>query len=72
MSKKKLDGTVLQVHPGHCTVELDDIDKEIKASICGKMRINNIKLLPGDKVEVEVPYNEKRGYDDRGIIKFRK
>ena len=42
-------------------VKLDD-GLEIMAYISGKMRIHYIKILPGDKVTVEVsPYDEKRG-----------
>lgn len=35
---------------------------EILAHISGKMRMNFIKILPGDKVKVEIsPYDLKRG-----------
>jgi len=34
----------------------------ILAHICGKMRMNYIKILPGDKVKVELsPYDLTRG-----------
>jgi translation initiation factor IF-1 len=34
----------------------------ILAHICGKMRMHYIKILPGDKVKVELsPYDLKRG-----------
>ncbi len=36
--------------------------KEILAHLSGKMRLNFIRILPGDKVIVEIsPYDEKRG-----------
>ena len=42
-------------------VKLDD-GSEILAHVSGKMRINFIKILPGDKVTVELsPYDNKRG-----------
>lgn len=35
---------------------------EILAHLSGKMRINNIRLLPGDKVKVEMtPYDLTKG-----------
>lgn len=35
---------------------------EILAHIAGKLRIYNIKILPGDRVTVEMtPYDERRG-----------
>ncbi len=37
-------------------------DHEIKATISGKMRMHYIKILPGDKVAVEMsPYDLSRG-----------
>ena len=42
-------------------VKLDD-GKEILAHLAGKMRIYRIKVLPGDRVTVEMtPYDENRG-----------
>ena len=42
-------------------VALDD-GEEVLAHISGKMRIYRIKILPGDKVRVELsPYDKKRG-----------
>lgn len=36
--------------------------KEILAHLSGKMRLNFIRILPGDRVNVEVsPYDENRG-----------
>ena len=36
--------------------------KEILGHLSGKMRMNHIKILPGDRVTVEVtPYDEARG-----------
>jgi len=37
-------------------------DHEIKATISGKMRMHYIKILPGDKVAIEMsPYDLTRG-----------
>ncbi|MBI4128762.1 MAG: translation initiation factor IF-1 [Parcubacteria group bacterium] len=42
-------------------VRLDD-GKIVLAHLAGKMRINHIRILPGDRVTVELsPYDEKRG-----------
>lgn len=49
-------------------VELED-GRLILCHLAGKMRIHHIKVMPGDKVKVELtPYDEKRGrivYRDR-------
>jgi len=45
----------------HFKVKLEG-GSEIIAHLAGKMRIYRIKVLPGDKVTVELsPYDEKRG-----------
>ena len=45
----------------HFKVLLDD-GGEIIAHLAGKLRIYRIKILPGDRVQVEMsPYDEKRG-----------
>lgn len=36
-------------------------DREILAHLSGKMRLNFIRILPGDKVTVEVSEDGKRG-----------
>ena len=42
-------------------VRLDD-GKEILAHIAGRLRLHRIRILPGDRVTVEMtPYDEKRG-----------
>jgi translation initiation factor IF-1 len=43
-------------------VKLFNSEKIILCYLSGKMRKNYIKILPGDKVTVEMsPYDEKRG-----------
>jgi len=55
-------GVVLEALPSaHFRVKLDE-GKEIFCYLAGKMRIFRIKVLPGDRVTVELsPYDEKRG-----------
>jgi len=43
-------------------VKLDESGHEILAHLSGKMRLNRIKLLPGDRVRVEMtPYDLNKG-----------
>ena len=70
MSKKdviELDGEVLEALPNAMfKVELEN-GHEILAHISGKMRMHYIKILPGDKVTVELSV-----YDlNRGRITYR-
>lgn len=62
--KKKYQaiGTVLEALPStHFRIKLDN-GKEIIAHLAGKLRIYRIKILPGDRVTVEMsPYDENRG-----------
>jgi len=63
----ELEGTVLEALPNAMfRVELENGHK-ILAHISGKMRMHYIKILPGDKVTVELSV-----YDlDRGRITYR-
>ncbi len=63
----ELKGTVLEALPNAMfRVELENGHK-ILAHISGKMRMHYIKILPGDKVQVELSV-----YDlDRGRITYR-
>ena len=65
MSKEEaieVEGTVLEPLPNAMfKVELENGHK-ILAHISGKMRMNYIRILPGDKVAVEMsPYDLSRG-----------
>ena len=43
-------------------VELEETKEVILAYLAGKMRMNRITILPGDRVSLEVsPYDEKKG-----------
>ncbi len=64
MKKRKLlkIGTVIESLPSaNFRVKLEE-GKEILCHLAGKLRMYHIRILPGDKVKVEVsPYDEKRG-----------
>jgi translation initiation factor IF-1 len=65
MSKEdviELEGTVTEALPNaNFKVELANGHK-IQAQISGKLRMNYIRILPGDKVTVEVsPYDLTKG-----------
>ena len=55
-------GTVLEALPNAMfKVKLEN-DFEVLAHISGKMRMNYIRILPGDKVKIELsPYDLTRG-----------
>ncbi len=57
-----LEGTVVEPLPNAMfKVKLDN-DHEVLAHISGKMRMHYIRILPGDKVQVELtPYDLSRG-----------
>lgn len=65
MNKKtpiRKSGVILEALPStNFRVKLDD-GKEILCHLAGRLRIYKIKILPGDRVQVEMsPYDEKRG-----------
>lgn len=65
MSKEdviEIEGTVVEALPNTIfKVELEN-GHQILAHISGKLRMNYIKILPGDKVKVELsPYDLTRG-----------
>ncbi|TCJ18261.1 translation initiation factor IF-1 [Rubrobacter taiwanensis] len=63
----EVEGTVIEALPNtQFRVELDN-GHIVLAHISGKMRMNYIRILPGDKVKVELsPYDL-----DRGRITYR-
>ena len=58
----ELEGEVIEALPNTMfRVQLDN-ELEILAHISGKMRMNYIRILPGDRVKVELsPYDLTRG-----------
>jgi translation initiation factor IF-1 len=58
----EVEGTVTEALPNtQFRVELDN-GHNVLAHISGKMRMNYIRILPGDKVKVELsPYDLSRG-----------
>ena len=65
MAKEKsitVDGTIVKTLPNATfKVELEN-GHEILAHVSGKMRMHFIKILPGDKVTLELsPYDLSRG-----------
>ena len=64
----ELEGKVLEIIPGgKFKVQLEN-GHIVEAHVSGKIRMNYIRILPGDKVTVEIsPYDLTRGR-----ITFRK
>ena len=74
MSKEiiEMEGTVVETVQGAKFVVRLDNDHEVLASISGKIRKNYIKILPGDRVKVELtPYDVKVGRITYRIAKRR-
>lgn len=55
-------GTVIEEVRGAFRIKLDDMDHIILCRLAGKMRKFRIRVVPGDRVTVEVsPYDMTRG-----------
>ncbi|MEG2199151.1 MAG: translation initiation factor IF-1 [Anaerovorax sp.] len=65
MAKKdviEVFGTVLEAQPNAMFIVKLENGYEVLAHISGKIRMNFIRILPGDKVKVELsPYDLTRG-----------
>lgn len=59
----ELEGVVLENLPNaRFRVQIPDLGTEVLAHVSGKMRMNWIRILPGDKVKVEVSaYDPTKG-----------
>ena len=58
----EIEGEVVEALPNTMFRVLLDNKHEVLAHISGKMRMNYIRILPGDRVKVELsPYDLKRG-----------
>lgn len=60
--KLEFEGVVVEALPNTVFwVKLDD-DRLVLCHLSGKMRIHYIRVMPGDKVKVEMtPYDETKG-----------
>lgn len=58
-----MEGEVTDVLPNAMfRVKIDGVDQVVTGIISGRMRQNNIKILLGDRVEIEFsPYDTTRG-----------
>lgn len=60
--KIEVEGEVVEALPSTMFRIQTDIGHEVLAKISGKMRKNYIRILPGDRVKVELsPYDLTRG-----------
>ncbi len=59
----KMEGIIEEVLPNTMyRVRIENFDRTVLASLNGRMRMNNIKVLGGDVVELEFsPYDLTRG-----------
>ena len=64
----ELEGSIIEVLPGQMyKVKLDNFEKDIVCYTGGKMKKNKIRLVMGDRVQVEMsPYDL-----DKGRITYR-
>ena len=65
MAKEKnieVDGEIVETLPNAVFRAVLDNGHEVLAHVSGKMRMHYIKILPGDKVKLELsPYDLSRG-----------
>ena len=66
----EIEGLILENLPNaRFRVKLEESQTEILAHVSGKMRMNYIRILPGDKVRVELsPYDLTMG---RIVYRYR-
>lgn len=58
----EVDGEVVELLPNAMFLVRIDQGHEVLAHISGKMRVNNIRVIKGDRVVVELsPYDLRRG-----------
>jgi translation initiation factor IF-1 len=62
ISEVEVEGTVIEARPNAMfDVKLDN-DNVVLCTICGKIRVNRIRILPGDRVKVGLSiYDLKKG-----------
>lgn len=59
--KKSVTGSVIEALPGTMFRVKIEGDREILAYLSGKMRLHHIRVLPGDRVTMELGPDGKRG-----------
>lgn len=60
--KIQMEGTVTKALPGTAFLVELETGHTVTAYLCGKMRMYYIKIIPGDKVLVEIsPYDLTKG-----------
>ena len=58
----KLEGRVIEALPNAFFKVLLGDGREVRGFLSGKMQLNRIKILPGDKVTLEMsPYDDAKG-----------
>lgn len=59
----KMEGEIVEVLPNTMyRVQIENFERPVLATLNGRMRMNNIKVLAGDFVELEFsPYDLARG-----------
>lgn len=71
MAKKdvtEMEGTILEKLPNASfKVDVEGLEEPVLAHVSGKMRMYYIKIIPGDKVKLEVSDYDK----SKGRITFR-
>ncbi len=60
--RNTINGQVIEALPSLLFKVRLETGSEVLAHLAGKLKINRIKVLPGDRVVLEMsPYDEKRG-----------
>ena len=68
--KIELEGQILEALPSASFKIILDSGQEVRGYLGGKMRIHHIKLVPGDRVIIELtPYDLTKGRITRRIDK---
>ena len=58
----ELEGLVEEALPGTLFKVKCDSGQEVLATLSGKLRVNKVRILPNDRVRIEVtPYDPHRG-----------
>jgi translation initiation factor IF-1 len=58
----RIEATVKEALPNATFKVVLENGHEVLAHVCGKMRMNFIRILPGDKVTIEMsPYDLRKG-----------